>query len=154
VHSLVAAEGPIHAEAVTRRVLAAWQVARQTDRSRALVEQAIDILATAGSLVVRGDFLWPPGLDPEAWPGFRAPPPGGVAREAAEIPIEEIAGALAWVLAQNLALDRADLLRQAARAFGIARVGPRVADRLDEAIRWLADRRRCAIDGERVRWLG
>jgi hypothetical protein len=66
-----------------------------------------------------GDALWNAAVSPETYEAVRVPAPGDEPRDAAVIPVEEGAAALHWVLRQPRSMSSNDLVRDAARVFGI-----------------------------------
>jgi hypothetical protein len=108
----------------------------------------------ASGLTVRGEVVWPAGVDPAGWTRIRGPAVEGVSREAGELPAEEIAAAAAWLLSTNLSMPTADLLRETARVFGIQRMGAKVSEAMAAGVDLLVTRGRAAKDGDRVQWKG
>lgn len=153
LYHLVQAEGPIHRDELARRVAWRWSVGRVTERLRARVLDAANLIATTHRPVVRGSFYWPADLDPATWQKYRVPPAGKAARPAEQICPEEAANAAQSVLRRALAIDRDELCREAARALGYARMGAGVLEGMDRGVDHLADTGHAAIDGARVRWV-
>lgn len=152
VLEVLATEAPVHLDELSRRVGASFGVGRITDRLR---ERITDILrSSATAATVRGDFVWRADQTPESWSEVRGPSAGGETRAAEQIPPEELAAAAAWVLSRCLSTTQDDLVRQTARAFGIARAGARVTERMLAGIAVLEKAGRCVAQGDRVEWRG
>lgn len=152
VLEVLATEAPVHLDELSRRVGASFGVGRITDRLR---ERITDILrSSATAATVRGDFVWRADQTPESWSEVRGPSAGGETRAAEQIPPEELAAAAAWVLSRCLSTTQDDLVRQTARAFGIARAGARVTERMLAGIAVLEKAGRCVARGDRVEWRG
>lgn len=120
VAEVLGTEGPIAFDLLVRRCVAAWGLGRTTDRVRERVRSALP-----KTVVQRADVLWPAGLDPDSYSVFRVPEPGDEAarRDGDELPVVEVANAMAWLLGQHGSLGEDDLLREAARLFGWSRLG-------------------------------
>jgi hypothetical protein len=148
VARVVAQEAPLHVDLLARRVGTAFGATKVTERLRKR------ILAVAAAVTVRGEVVWPAGVDPAGWTRIRGPAVEGVSRDAGELPVEEIAAAAAWLLSTNLSMPTADLLRETARVFGIQRMGAKVSEAMAAGVDLLVARGRAAKDGERVSWKG
>ena len=72
-------------------------------------------------------------------------------RSAEELPAIEIVNAMAWLLRQHHALGQDDLAREAARCFGITRVGTVVKEVMDAAVELLLARELARRDGAVIR---
>ncbi|MFY9342445.1 MAG: DUF3320 domain-containing protein, partial [Planctomycetota bacterium] len=130
IEQVLRREGPVVFERLARTVAAAWGVSRVTERVRERLRSALP--ATA---VVDGDVVWADKQQRDTFRGFRGPADGGDAERAAEeLPAPELANALRWLLRQHQALPAADLAREAARCFGIARLGNVVREVMTAAI--------------------
>jgi hypothetical protein len=147
--TVVDVEGPIHVDELARRVGACWGVARVTTRVRQRIEAE---LARTPQLSVRGAFVWPARVRPEDWTRVRGPAADGSVRDAALIAPEEIAAAAAVVLGSALSLPAAELSRETARLFGMARLGRKVEEAMASGVDLLCQRGRAAREGDRVVW--
>jgi hypothetical protein len=152
---VVEVEAPVHEELLMRRVLTAWAIEKLTAKPRARLEEEIAALAAEGkALVRRGPFLWRPKEDPAAFARVRGAAADGATRDAEHLPPEEVAAALARVLAQNLSLERGDLAKEAARIFGYARAGRAFLERVEEGIAALEARGALEVEEARLHWRG
>jgi hypothetical protein len=96
--------------------------------------------------------LWRSSDDAQSFRGFRVPAEGADgARAAEELPLVEVMNAMAWLLRQHHALAAEDLAREAARCFGITRLGAVVRDAMERAVDRLVSAGRGVRDGEVVR---
>ncbi|MFT4625921.1 MAG: very-short-patch-repair endonuclease [Myxococcota bacterium] len=146
LRALVEGEGPVPEEVALQRVRAAWGFGRMGRRIR-------DRLASAPlvGVVRRGDELWPDGLDPELWRGFRYV--DGAARGLPAVTEAELLNVLEWVVDRAVAVEEEILLREAAAVFG-TQVGARVRARLEGALAGLVEAGRAARSGSTVRSVG
>lgn len=116
-------EAPMHIDELIRRVSDAWGVTRLSDRVRRRIRPFVE---SSRSLVLRAEFAWLPGVDPEGWRDVRGPAADGTTRDVDGIPPEEIAAAALSVLRQALSCPEDVLLRETARCVGITRLGVKV----------------------------
>ncbi|MBM4060232.1 MAG: DUF3320 domain-containing protein [Planctomycetes bacterium] len=145
--AVLAAEAPVVFDRLARTIAAAWAVPRLTERVRERVRGALP----AGAVEVDG-ALWAAGADVAAFVGFRVPAEGGEAeRPAEELPMVEVGNAMAWLLRQHHALPADDLAREAARCFGITRLGSVVRGVMQRGLVRLLEAGRGVRDGETVR---
>jgi len=147
---VVGSEGPIHVNALMRRVLEPFGLVRLTARPRERLGLLIRELARRGAIVIRGDFAWPPSLPPETYSACRGTDEAGAWRPVDEIAPEEIANGIALVLKDCLSIPREDLLRETARSFGVQRLGANVASSVEQGLAVLVAAGRCAVEGDRV----
>lgn len=123
MQTVIAKEGPIHEEELFSRVCDAWQIRRMGNRISARLEARLGGLVRSGSVVRRGEFLWPKGLDPESIDSIRLKEEEeGRMRPIEYFPPEEIALAAAWVRQVNGTLPDDQLAREIARELGYGRV--------------------------------
>ena len=130
-------EAPIVFDRLCRTLAVAWDLARLTDRVRERIRSALP-----PGTVVQDDVVWP----------FRVPRDGEEAeRSAEELPVVEIGNAMVWLLRQHQALAVDDLAREAARCFGITRLGAVVKEVMAGVVERLVGEGRVVRDGEVVR---
>jgi len=131
---LLEVEAPIVFERLVRRLADAWGIARVSERVRARVRAALP----AG--VERVDeVVWLDGPQREAFRGFRVPEDEASERSADELPLLEVRHAMSWLLRQHHALAAEDLMRECARAFGIARLGSNVREVMQRGVDLLVE---------------
>lgn len=128
---VIDAEGPISRTLLVRRVLHAWGIGRmgaKIDRhmEELLTRLNVDRTETSGTV-----FFWPEGSGPDNYTAFRAASEDSQRRAAEDLPPEEVANAVRWVLAAQIGLSQEDLSKQTLKALGYARSGPT----LDKAVR-------------------
>lgn len=128
LHELVNDEAPVTLESAVRRVGEAWGLARVGSRARGrlleiLATTEIHVRTTAGT-----QALWRSAQQAETWSGYRANGSNDQ-RTIADVPSEEILGAVLAALETNISLGRDDLTREAARLLGFQRMGRIVQDR-------------------------
>ncbi|MHB2018043.1 MAG: DUF3320 domain-containing protein [Candidatus Xenobia bacterium] len=144
VRDVLKVEAPISCDELVRRVAACWGIHRAGSRVK---ERVLRTVSEAGG-VRRGDFVWPADQSPATWRAFRVP--GDKARDASDIPPEEIANAAAEVLRVAVSLSVEDLAKESARLLGYNRAGKNVVAAMEEGVKCLERQGRCKLDGTRV----
>jgi len=127
VRDVIETEGPIEVARLARTV--ARRFGLSSVRS-ARVEEISKLVPKAqlhkGKL---GTFAWPTGLDPDSWRGCRYADDAR-SRSLDEVAPEEIANAMRSLRKEYPDASEEEVLRGAAEAFGIARLGTNVRSRL------------------------
>jgi hypothetical protein len=141
LEAIVAQEGPISLVLATRRLAAHWALSRLT----ATVQQRVAQIARRAKVQrVQHDcdlFLWPQGLDPTHYSVFRIPDNrSDTRRDAADLPPEEVANAMLYILSQHISLPMDALIREVARLFGYQRAGQKVEQALRRGVALLLAR--------------
>jgi very-short-patch-repair endonuclease len=137
VVDVVRVEAPVHRSAVAQRVASAFGISRVGQNVRSIVYQAIQAAVVGKRIHRQGEFLWR-AASGRATP--RRPSFGEGPRRIAEIAAEEIAGAIEWVLQQQMGMPREEVVRQVARELGYDRVGHQVQRHIDAAVTGLLRR--------------
>lgn len=147
VEAVLRAEAPVQFDRLARTIAEAWGIARLTERVRERIRETLPTHAT-----VVEDAIWWNAGDVEQFTGFRVPPEGAdQLRSAEELPVVEVCNAMAWLLKQHQRLAAEDLEREAARCFGITRLGSVVRAAMDRGLERLVESGRGIRDGETVR---
>ena len=121
----IKAEGPIHAERLAKLTAAAFDLQRVAGtRVRA-------ILAVAPSNPDSGGFFWPPGVDPLAWPVYRAD--SDAQRPLEHVSEIELANAMRDLCAEAHGMEQDELWSETLRVFGYKRRTPAFLARLQTA---------------------
>jgi hypothetical protein len=130
IHKIVAAEGPIHHDRLSRLVGTSFGLAKVVGRRRNAILHHMP-----SSLVVDNveSVVWPADVDPATWDGFRTTP-DGVDRPLDHVPVREIVNAMVVVCRQAVGMEREELHRAALSVFGFRRLTTGFARRLDTAI--------------------
>jgi len=159
---VVAAEAPVLLSLVAKRVGAAWGLGRVSSKAVSHIESILDRKCAMGnaSIMVERDpagelVLWRSSDTPAEWGGLRVPGPGPEdARSVPEVPLIELANAVAYVLEQHISLPESDLAREAARVLGVGRMGHKVKKRMLMAIARVVERGQATQDDDTVTVIG
>jgi very-short-patch-repair endonuclease len=144
IEQVLAAEAPMHVDLLARRVAAYFGIGRLTQR---VTDQVRIALADRGRWGDEDHVVWRLDQDPDAVPAVRVAGHGASARrEIEEVPLAEVAAAARIVVERAVAIAANDLVRDAARLLGFARVTERVIDRVASGVRLAARRELIRID--------
>lgn len=143
---ILSVEGPIVFDRLVRSLAGVWDISRVTDRVRSRVRAAMP-----STSLEQDGVVWRDDRQRGAFRGFRVPRSEDEERAIDELPIVEVVAAMAWMLRQHHALASDDLAREAARCFGIQRLGSVVRQVMTRALEQLAANGQCVRDGDTVR---
>jgi hypothetical protein len=145
LRQIIAVEGPIEQQRLARLTLARYGFASAPENRKAAV------LALVDPATVRthptGTYVWPPGLDPATWRGFRASR-AGADRTLVEVAPEEIANAIGYALVSAPSRVEEDLLRTALDLLGYRRKTEKVESLLRYGLRLAYQAGRVARDDD------
>jgi very-short-patch-repair endonuclease len=123
---VVDVEGPVEKEVIYTRVRLAWGLGRAGQVVRDRIDRGLRRLLKQGKIVHVGTAYDRPGHETE----FARTPTERCARRVAEVPAAERQLVLRNVVEEGPGVQREDLLREAARFFGWARLGADIRDAL------------------------
>ena len=131
----IKAEGPIHVDRLAKLTVGAFGLNRATEtRKNAL-------LSLLPPSAVVDDYLWPEGITPESWTGFRRQM-SSTDRPLDHVAPEEIANAMAALCRASAGMRRDELLTQTAAVFGYKRRTQTVTPVLEAAVAFAIERGR------------
>jgi hypothetical protein len=131
----IKAEGPIHVDRLTKLTAGAFGLNRSSEARKTA------LLSTLPPSAVVDDYLWPEGVDPATWTGFRRQV-SGTDRPIDHVPAQEIANAMVALCRASAGMRREELLTQAAAVFGYKRRTPATTPALEAALKWALHRGR------------
>ncbi|MEJ7599896.1 MAG: DUF3320 domain-containing protein [Kofleriaceae bacterium] len=144
IEQVLAAEAPMHVDLLARRVGAYFGVGRVTQRVK---DQICVALVGQGKFGDEPEVVWRLDQDPTAVPAVRVAGSGPTARrEVIEIPLSELASAARIVVERAGGIAPPDLIRDAARLLGFARITEDVTTRVELGVRLAEVRELIRID--------
>jgi hypothetical protein len=144
IEQVLAAEAPMHVALLARRVGAYFGIGRVTQR---VTDQVRTALAGRGRYGDEADVVWRLDQDPSGVPAVRVAGQGASARrEIDEVPLSEVAAAARIVVERAVGIPANDLVRDAARLLGFARITERVIERVASGVRLAAHRELIRIE--------
>jgi hypothetical protein len=127
VRETVELEGPIAAARLARSIGRRFGFGRVAAARQQFILEAVPAELMRTSEL--GEFVWPPGLNPETWRGYRTTPED-VERPLADVAPEEIINAMADVAAQRVCPGDEELFRATLAVFGQRRLTDQATARL------------------------
>ena len=131
---IVRVEGPVHVDAVARRIADAAGISRIGARIRRNLEWAIKDASSSNSIVRKGEFLWLPDMNRPIVRDRSAVPQ---AKKIELISPEEIAEAIKMIVERSYEIDKADAAPEAGRILGFRRVSRDTRAKIDSVIEGL-----------------
>ncbi|TXK24749.1 DUF3320 domain-containing protein, partial [Pontibacter qinzhouensis] len=126
IMQVVDIESPVSLNLLCKRVLAGWGISRNGARMNAHFESIIKTLPVQKSQLGKSIIIWKEEHDPESYTAFRVSESEDGKREADDLPPEEIANGIRKILTNQISLPKSELIREASRLFGYARLGANV----------------------------
>ena len=134
LEELIQEEGPIHFDYAVRRLASVWKLQRKTPKIIQTVKEALNLLLVRRKVIVKGSFLWSPGLrDVEV----RIPVPGILQSKPEHIPPEEIETAMKTITHYALGISSESLIAETAKVFGFNRLGEKSKKRFADVYKRL-----------------
>jgi len=122
IRATVSGEAPICSDALRRRVLDAWGITRAGARINSRFDAIVSSMGLRSTVEPDRVFYWRADEDPAKYEGFRVPSSDQKTRRNLEqIPPEEIASSIKYILDQQIGLSKEDLKREVSRIFGFSR---------------------------------
>ncbi|GAA1383706.1 DUF3320 domain-containing protein [Pseudonocardia kongjuensis] len=127
---VVEAEGPVRADRLASLVANAFDLSKVSESRR---EQILAHLPRELRTDRAEPVVWPAGIDPGTWTGYR-PAGESPSRRVEEIPLRELGNAMAALVVAGAGMARPELHRETLRVFGLLRRTPAAVERLDAAL--------------------
>ncbi|MEJ5914503.1 DUF3320 domain-containing protein [Pseudokineococcus sp. 1T1Z-3] len=143
LQEVVDAEGPVPSERLARLVAGAFGLGRVSESRKAAVLTCLPAELVVDDLE---PVVWPATLDPATWTGYR-PTPAGVDRPVEQVPLREVANAMAAVCRSAGGMAEEELLREALAVFGGRRLTAGLRERMAQALE-------VALSADRLRAVG
>jgi hypothetical protein len=124
----VKAEGPIHVDRLTKLTVNAFGLNRASEGRKNT------LLSLLPPSAVVDDYLWPEGVDPDTFDGFRRQT-ASTDRPIEHVAPEEIGNAMAALCRASAGMMAEELLTQTATVFGYKRRTPAVTPALETALK-------------------
>ncbi|AMR33956.1 DNA helicase [Mucilaginibacter sp. PAMC 26640] len=121
--NVLQAEAPISANLLSKRILSAWGISRLTSRVTLHLEGFFAGINANQTFAGQNVFYWNKDQQPGLYKTYRIPANDAQKRDADDLPPEEVANAMQAILKNQISLNKADLVREAAKVFGYARLG-------------------------------
>jgi very-short-patch-repair endonuclease len=144
----VATYGPLSVDTACRRVASVWGL-QLGSRIRARIVEAAPRLPTNRQPTVVGEFVWPAGVRPDSWRGFRVADEGS-GRDVEDVPVEEVVNVAVWVLSAAVSCSREALVKEVGARLGIGSRSRAARTLVEAGVDRLVRERRGRVDGEKI----
>lgn len=128
ISEVVATEGPVNAERLSRLVAAAFDLFKV---SRGRSEDILRCVPAGWRVGEEADVIWD-GRDVSGWRAFRSDADG--IRDIEQVPLREIANSMRSLCLATGGIARDELMRESLALFGFRRMTVRVSGRMEEAL--------------------
>ena len=137
IEDVVDIEGPISLRLMARRVAAHWGLHRISSKALDRVSVMLPRSNVQVDSLAGGTFLWPIGVDPDSYQGFRVPDSNAdTIRDSLDMPLQEVANAVVFLLESQISAPEVEVVREASRLFGFRKTGKLVDDRMRAGIEY------------------
>lgn len=144
---VVEMEAPVSGNILCRRVMNAWGISRMSARIERRFAPLLEQLPGSQTHCEDKTFYWSRKRGPRKYADFRVPGDNDFRRDPEDIPPEELANAIRYVLQRQIGLPREDLIREVYKLFGFQRAGSAIAGAAEAGIQ-MALRRGYAVADE------
>ncbi len=134
IDKILRTEAPISRTQLTKRLLAAWSIARSSPRTERTVDEALNFIDMQMTRSATKTFYWL--TDPEKPTPFRIPNKQNPKsrRDMDDIPTEELASAIRYIVERQYSLQIDDLYREVAKLLGFSRCAPSMQASIAEGV--------------------
>ncbi len=145
IRQVIDTEAPISESLLVKRVVQSCGISRAGSRISGYLDEFLEKMKLTTSAQDGDTFYWRKGQDPDAYAGFRVSGEGDSHRDVRDVPMQEVANAICVVLHEQVSMAQEDLLREAARKLGYARLGGNVQTTLEAGIQYAQTRGRITL---------
>ncbi len=135
IDKILRAEAPISRTQLSKRLLTAWGITRNSVRTERVIDEALNFIDVRTTRNATKCFYWTG--DPAAHESFRIASKDNLKtrRDLDDIPPEELACAVRFIVEHQYSLLSEDLYREAAKLLGFTRCAPTMQAPIAEGIR-------------------
>ena len=129
-------EAPVSEGVLIRRVVQSYGIARSGSRIQGHMTALLSSMRLRTTTQGDQKIYWNVDQDPKTYTGFRASGDGDNRRDAKDVPVEEAANAVCYVLYDQVSMSHDDLVRESANLLNYTRMGSNVVAIFGAAIRY------------------
>lgn len=122
INDILTAEAPISKKALSKKTFSCWGISRPGSNMKTLFDTALEKTEAKTVRSGENEFVWLASQSPEEYDQCRVIYGDDEKRDLGEIAPEEIAVGIREIMSRQLAMQRDDLLREAAHLFGFTRM--------------------------------
>jgi len=141
IRAVIKAEAPVSEALLARRIVRSFGFTRAGSRMLAHLQELLGKMPLRTTLQGSMLYYWSENQEPGEYPLYRPSGEGENARDSRDVPMQEAANAICAVLSEQISLDWEDLLREAGKKLGYARVGGQVHTALEDGFQYALARK-------------
>jgi hypothetical protein len=150
INEVLIIEAPISKNLLIKRVLLGWGIGRAGSRIATHFELVFRDLNLPQTNDNGNVIFWRHDQQPDSYLIYRLPPNETLKRDADDLPSHEIANGIQEILRNQISLTKSDLVKEASRLFGYARIGTNVEVAMNLGIRMALSKGIAKMEFERV----
>lgn len=135
ITQIIQNEGPVCEKFLYKKVVQSFGVTRVGSRIQGRLEVLVGNNRDNVTKQESGKVFWPAGINPDNYYGFRASGENENKRDAKDVPVYEALNAMSYILFNDISVEEEDLIREAAKLMGYARVGTGVSTLFKTALK-------------------
>jgi len=140
INEVLAKEAPISRNALCKRILSAWGIARMGARLERRFDELFTMLGSQQTTSNGTVFYWNEGQQSSTYELFRVPSDDVTRRNMEDISAEEISNAVKSLLADQVSLSTEDLFKEVYKLFGFSRSSSSIEEIIGAGISTAIDR--------------
>ncbi len=150
IRKVIQTEAPISQTLLSRRILNAWGISRLGTRLNDYLNALYAHIELKYTKQNGSVFYWRDDQDPRIYNNFRLPPIDENKRSADDLPQEEIAAAVVYILRNQISLPAEDMVKEAAHLLGYSRMGGNVEQSMKTGIEYALGTRKVIQNDHRL----
>ncbi|SEI82910.1 Superfamily I DNA and/or RNA helicase [Dyadobacter sp. SG02] len=150
IMTILESESPISKNLLSKRLLAAWGIARNGSRTAAHIDNILPTLSLQTTQKGKNVIFWKTQHNPSEYAIYRLSELEIHKRDADDLPPEEVANAVKEVLVNQISLPKAELVRETSKLMGYARAGSNVEMAMSFGIEAAVSKGYCVDEDGRI----
>jgi superfamily I DNA and/or RNA helicase len=150
ITKVIDTEGPISRNLLCKRILKSYGIARMGSRLEKRFAELLRKVYYPTTTHQEMEYYWPMAIVPSSYKLFRVSENESERRNAEDLPPEEVAGAVRYILQNQLSMSKDDLVRETYKVFGYARAGIAVEQAMVAGISYAEKIKTVSIDASDI----
>lgn len=143
-------ESPVSKNLLSKRLLAAWGISRIGSRAASHIESILPTVDMKITQKGKNVILWKQQHNPSEYSVFRISELESHKRDADDLPPEEVANAVRYVLINQISLPKTELIRETSKILGYARTGSNLEAAMSSGIDYAVFKGYCFNSNDRI----
>ncbi|MBR1432928.1 DUF4011 domain-containing protein [Ruminococcus sp.] len=124
ISDILTTEAPMNKKTLAKKTFSCWGISRPGANMKALFESAFEKADAKVTTAGENEYVWLGTQSPEEYDKCRTVYKDDEKRDIDDVAPEEIAVGIKEIMSRQVAMERADLLREVAHLFGFTRITP------------------------------